>query len=180
VLRIQKAYEGIKDIKGSFVQKNYMSDLKRTDTYQGRFFIKKPQLKWEYSGDKAQTIYISKDTILLYQKQQNRVLKSKFDRAIYGQAPIALLAGFGDITKDFALVSSSSELLVLTPKKPIGNVTRIEIRPSEEGFPIASLTIVDTIKNRIEITLKDVTTNTGIKSSTFSFKIPKDATVLEQ
>ncbi|HEX8947672.1 MAG TPA: outer membrane lipoprotein carrier protein LolA, partial [Dissulfurispiraceae bacterium] len=48
VARIQKAYEHIKDIRGSFVQKSHIKDLKRTDTYQGQFFIKPPKMKWEY------------------------------------------------------------------------------------------------------------------------------------
>jgi len=51
VAKIQKAYEGIKDIKGNFVQKSFIKDLKRTDTYNGRFFIKQPKMKWEYTGD---------------------------------------------------------------------------------------------------------------------------------
>ncbi|MCJ7482353.1 MAG: outer membrane lipoprotein carrier protein LolA, partial [Thermodesulfovibrionales bacterium] len=55
IIRIQKAYENIKDIRGSFIQKSFMKDLKKTETFKGQFFIKRPmQMKWSYEGNNAQ------------------------------------------------------------------------------------------------------------------------------
>jgi outer membrane lipoprotein-sorting protein len=62
----------------------------------------------------------------------------------------------------------------------MGNVERIEITPSGTAFPIKSLAIIDNLSNRVEITLKDVKINTGLKTSVFNFTPPKDAAVLEQ
>jgi outer membrane lipoprotein carrier protein len=179
VTKIQKAYENIKDIRGSFVQKSSIKDLKRTDTYQGKFFIKPPKMKWEYTGEKPQVIYIKADEILIHQKKENQVIKAKFDRATYGQAPIALLAGLGDIRQEFIVVSDSPDRLVIKPRKPMGNIDHVEVTPSDNAFPIKALIIVDSLSNRIEITLKDVKTNTGLKNSLFNFTPPKDATVVE-
>jgi len=177
--KIQKAYEDIKDIKGNFIQKSSIKDLKRTDTYNGRFFIKSPKMKWEYTGEKPQVIFIRGDEMIIYQKKENQVIKSKFDRATYGQAPIALLAGLGDIRQDFVVVSDSPDRLMIKPRKPMGNIDHIEVIPSANAFPIKALIIVDSLSNRIEITLKDVKTNTGLANSLFNFTPPKDATVLE-
>jgi outer membrane lipoprotein carrier protein len=179
VTKIQKAYENIKDITGSFVQKSTIKDLKRTDTYHGKFFIKPPNMKWEYVGDKPQVIYIKTDSILIYQKKENQVIKAKFDRATYGQAPIALLAGLGDIRQEFIVVSDSPDRLLIKPRKPMGNIDHVEVTPSDSAFPVKALIIVDSLSNRIEITLKDVKTNTGLKNSLFNFTPPKDATVVE-
>jgi len=177
--KIQKAYENIKDIKGSFVQKSYIKDLKRTDTYNGRFLIKPPRMKWEYTGDKAQVIYINNDEIIIYQKKENQVIKARFDRGTYGQAPIALLAGFGNIRKEFDILPEYTDRLVIKPKNSMGNISRIEITPSDGPFPIKSLVIVDSLSNRIEFLLNDVKTNTGLRSSLFNFTPPKNATLLE-
>ena len=179
VTKIQNAYENIKDIRGSFVQKSSIKDLRRTDTYHGKFFIKPPKMKWEYTGEKPHVIYIKADEILIYQKKENQVIKAKFDRGTYGQAPIALLAGLGDIRQEFVVVSDSSDRLVIKPRKPMGNIDHIEVTPSDNAFPIKALIIVDSLSNRIEITLKDVKTNTGLKNSLFNFTPPKDATVVE-
>ena len=120
VTKIQKAYEGIKDIKGNFVQKSFIKDLKRTDIYNGRFFIKPPKMKWEYTGDRPQVIYVSGNEIIIYQKKENQVIRSKFDRATYGQAPISLLAGFGNIRQEFDIISDTPDRVVIKPKKTYG------------------------------------------------------------
>jgi outer membrane lipoprotein carrier protein len=179
VLRIQRAYENIKDIKGSFVQKSYIKDLKRTDTYKGQFFIKSPKMKWEYKGDKPQIVYITGDDIIIYQKKEKQAFKAKFDRATYGQAPIALLGGFGNIKNEFDVSIKSEQKLLLKPQKPMGNISYIELQISDDEFPIESLTIIDTLSNRIDISLKDVKINTDLKTGIFEFSPPEGVNILQ-
>ncbi|MFZ2199072.1 MAG: outer membrane lipoprotein carrier protein LolA, partial [Thermodesulfovibrionales bacterium] len=102
VEKIQKAYENIRDMKGSFTQKNTIKDLNKTDTYKGEFFIKQPlKMKWLYTGKAAQDIYISNDTVMIFKKGDKQAYKGKFDKKTYGQTPIALLGGFGNIGQEF-------------------------------------------------------------------------------
>ncbi len=180
VTRIQKAYENIKDIRGNFIQKSYIKDLKRTDTYKGQFFIKSPKMRWEYKGDKPQTVYITGDDIIIYQKKEKQAFKAKFDRATYGQAPIALLGGFGNIKNEFDVSIKSEQKLLLKPKKPMGNIVSVEITTSSEEFPIESLSIIDALSNRIDIYLKDVKINTELKDKLFEFSPPEGVNVLQQ
>ena len=180
VARIQKAYEGIKDVTGEFVQKSFIKDLKRTDTYKGEFSIKPPKMRWDYRGERPQAVYITGDEIIIFQKKEGQAFKGRFDRATYGQAPIALLGGLGNITSEFN-VSLKDGRLILKPKKNMGNVLQIEITPSMEGeFPIGALTIFDSLSNRIDIQLRDVRVNTGIKDKTFRFSPPEGVTVIQQ
>lgn len=179
VEKIQKAYEKIRDMKGAFTQKNIIKDLNKTDTYKGDFFIKQPfKMKWLYTGKSAQDIYISNDTVMIYKRGDKQAYKGKFDKKTYGQTPIALLGGFGNIRQEF-IISGRGNSLVLKPKSPLGNVTSISITLSEEGFPIKSFTIQDGRSNIIEIVLKDVRTNTGLKDSLFEFQLPKGVNVFE-
>jgi len=179
VARIQKAYENIKDLKGNFVQKSYIKDLKRTDTYSGQFFIKPPKMKWEFKGDKPQAVYITGQDILIYQKKEKQVFRTRFDRATYGQSPIALLGGFGDINKEFD-VSMKKDGLILKPKTPMGHIVQIELTLSDGVFPIEALSILDTASNKIDITLKDVRINTGLGERIFAFTPPEDASVIQR
>ncbi len=178
VAKIQKAYEHIKDIRGDFVQKSYIKDLKRTDTYGGQFFIKPPKMKWEFKGDKPQTVYITGEDILIYQKKEKQAFKTRFDRSTYGQAPIALLGGFGDINKEFD-VSVNKGRLLLKPRKPMGIIAHIELTTSSGEFPIEVLTVFDTASNRVDITLKDIRINTGFSERVFVFTPPKDVAVIQ-
>lgn len=180
VLKIQRAYENIKDMSGSFIQKSYIKDLKRTDTYEGHFFIKPPKMKWEYKGEKPQTIYIIGSNIIIYQKKERQALKTRFDRETYGQAPIALLSGFGDIKKEFEVTSKSERRLLLKPKKPLGNIVSIEMSLSDSEFPIESLTIFDSLSNRIDIYLKNIKINTNLQDNLFEFSPPEGITIIHQ
>lgn len=176
VSKIQKAYENIKDISGGFVQKSYIKDLKQTETFNGSFFIKRPmKMKWSYKGDQAQEVLINNDEILIYQKKEKQAYRSKFDRDTYGQAPIALLSGFGRIQEEFA-VSEKNGKLLLKPKKPMGGIVSIEIEPSAGEFPIKSFTINDSYSNRIQMMLKDVKINSGLEDRFFEPSLPKGVT----
>jgi outer membrane lipoprotein carrier protein len=180
ITAIQKAYEDIKDMSGDFVQKSFIKDLKRTETFKGQFFIKRPmKMKWSYKGNNAQDVLINNNLITIYQKKEKQAFRGKFDRDTYGQAPIALLSGFGKIREEFA-VSDQKGRLVLKPKKHMGEIISIEIETAEEGFPIKSFTINDSLSNRIEMTLKDVRINSGLEDTFFELTLPKGVTVLDQ
>ena len=176
---IQKSYEDIKDINGSFVQKSYIRDLKRTDTFRGRFYIKRPmKMKWEYKGENGQEVFINGDEIIIYQKKDKQAFKGKFNRDTYGQAPIALLSGFGKIREEFT-ASEKNGKIVLKPRKPMGDIVSIEIEPSHDEFPIKSFTINDSYSNRIEMILNDVKINAGLEDKLFNPSLPKDVKVYD-
>ena len=179
VAKVQKAYANIKDISGSFTQKSHVKDLKRTDTYTGQFFIKPPKMAWEYKGDKPH-VYINGDTIVIYQKKEKQAFRAKFDRNTYGQAPIALLGGMGDITKEFEVSLKKEHRLLLKPKRPMGNIAHVELSTSDDSFPIESLTIVDTLSNRIAISFKGVKINTGLSDRIFEFSPPAGVNIIQQ
>ena len=180
IAKIQRAYEGVKDLRGSFFQKSVIKDLNKTETYKGDFYIKPPlKMKWVYKGKTAQDLIINNDTVVIIKKAENQAYKSKFDRATYGQTPVALLSGFGNIKEEFN-VSGKGDTLTLRPKKPMGNVTSVKITLSDAAFPIRSFVIIDSYSNEINIELKDVKIDTGVKDSLFDLTLPKDMHVFEQ
>ena len=61
----------------------------------------------------------------------------------------------------------------------MGNIISIEIETSSGDFPIKSFIINDRRSNRIEITLKNIEVNTGIKDSIFDFSLPEGTSIYE-
>lgn len=176
---IQEAYKNIEDIKGAFIQRSYIKDLKRTDTYKGFLFIKRPlKMRWEYRGEKPQEVIINNDRIIIYNKAEKQAFKGTFNRQTYGQAPVALLSGFGRIREEFN-ITKKNDKLILTPKNPMGNIVSIEIETSSGDFPIKSFAINDTRSNRVEIRLKDIEINTGIKDAIFDLSLPEGTNIYE-
>ncbi|MCI0468763.1 MAG: outer membrane lipoprotein carrier protein LolA [Nitrospirae bacterium] len=180
VKMIQKSYDGIKDISGTFAQKNHIKDLKRTDTYRGNFFIKPPKMKWEYIGERPQSVYITTSEIIIYQKKEKQAFRAGVDNSIYGRLPLALLGGFGRIKEEFDITLKAEKRLLLKPQKGMGDIISIEIEVGENEFPIESLVIIDRLQNRISIVLKDVKINTGLKDRIFEFSPPEDVVVIKQ
>jgi outer membrane lipoprotein carrier protein len=179
IKRIQDAYENIKDMRGSFIQKSHIKDLKRTDTYKGKFFIKQPmKMKWNYKGTVNQEVLINDDEIIIYQKDEKQAFRGLFDVDTYGRAPIALLSGLGKIQEEFS-ISGKNGILFLKPKKQVSGIKSIELELCRDEFPIRSFTIYDSHENKIVITLKDVEINTGLKDSMFKPSLPEDTTFFE-
>jgi len=180
VSRIQKAYEGITDMKGTFIQKNVIRDLNKSDTYTGEFFIKRPlKMKWAYKGKSAQDLTINNDTVLIYKKGDNTAYRSRFNKESYGQTPVVLLTGMGNLRDEFS-VTGKGNVLHLKPKKPMAGIVSITVSISETGFPIKGFTIHDGRSNIVEIELNNITINPGLKDSLFDLNLPKGVNVYEQ
>ena len=61
----------------------------------------------------------------------------------------------------------------------MGSIVSVEIETSDDDFPIKSFIINDMRSNRIEIYLKDVKINTGIKDAAFDFSLPEGVNIYE-
>ncbi len=178
--RIQKAYEGISDMKGSFVQKNVIRDLNRTDSYRGEFMVKRPlRMKWSYKGKAAQDLTINDKTVLIHKKGDKQAYRSVFSKDAFGQTPVVLLTGMGSIRDEFQ-VSGSGNTLLLKPKKPMPGIVSITLLLSENGFPIRGFTIQDGRSNSVEILLSNIVLNSGLKDALFDLTLPDGVSVYEQ
>lgn len=177
---IKRIYSEINDMKGNFIQKNYMKDMKKTEVYRGNFVVKMPsKMKWHYTGGNDETDVIIKGTdMIIYQEKLKQALRQRFDPELYGQTPVALLSGLGNIDSDFAIEERQGNL-ILKPKRSMRGIISIELKPSEGQFPIDSLIITDKRSNRIEIRLMDVNINTGAPDSLFEFSPPKGVRLQE-
>lgn len=180
VERIQKAYEDIKDMKGSFVQKNVIKDLNKINTYNGEFFVKRPlKMKWAYKGKASQDLLINNDTVVIHKKGDNQAYRSKFNKETYGQSPVVLLTGMGNIREEFT-ISGTEKVLTLKPRKAMAGIVSITLHLSDADFPIRAFTIQDGRSNVVEIELKDVKINTDIRDSLFDLNLPKGVNIYEQ
>ncbi|MDP2168369.1 MAG: outer membrane lipoprotein carrier protein LolA [Thermodesulfovibrionales bacterium] len=181
-IRIQKAYEGIRDMKGSFVQTSHIKDLKKTTVYKGNFLIKRPsKMRWSYE---EQEVIINRGDIFIYQKKERQAFKGRFQKEVYGSTPVALLSGFADIGSEFKITVKDGRLL-LKPNRPMGGVSMIEIAPAKavDGFlvpfPIASFKVIDAYSNTVEINLSGVELNTGLKDPEFELSLPEGISIHE-
>jgi len=180
VNRIQKEFELISDISGSFTQKSYIKDLEQTMEFQGSFFLKKPEkMMWKYAEPRDEKVVIKDKETFIFKKSQNQVIRTKFSEESYSQVPIALLESFDNIKNDFDISMPEKNGLQLIPKQKIGHIKTVIMETSKRGFPIKMFTILDTYGNIIMIELKDIKTNPGLNNELFDFQIPEGAEVFD-
>lgn len=176
--RLESAYKNIKDANGSFIQTSYIKELDKVQKFRGRFFIKEDKVRWQYTGDFSQTVYLDKDTLVIYDRARHQAIKTSFNSQKYGQLPIALLTRMAVIDRDFEIKQKSEDNLLLIPKTKMGNIKTIEILIQEEPFPIKSMKVTDSSDNSLKIEFNSVKINTNLKDSIFKFIPKKDDTIL--
>ncbi len=179
VEQIQKKHKEIHDIRGTFSQTSYIKDLERIEKYSGKFFIKNSRMRWEYTKPRDEQIIIRGTDTWIYRKSEKQVLRTKFSKEAYSQAPIALLGGLENLQADFDITMIEKDTLELRPRRQMGFMKRLLLKTTSTDLLIKMFTIFDIYGNRIVVELKDVEINPGLDDSLFIFKIPPGVEVFD-
>ena len=180
VTEVETKLAAINNLTGSFTQSSYIKDLEETQQYAGTFYIKKPSsIMWEYKAPRDEKILMKDDTTWIHKRSQNQVIKSKFNKESYNQAPIAMLTGMEKLKDDYEITMPEKNALHLVPRRRIGSVQLIVIETVQGSFPVRTLTIFDTYGNIVIIELSDIAINPELDESLFQFKTPPGAEVYD-
>ncbi len=178
--RIQEKYADIRDIQGNFYQTSYLKDLESVEQYEGEFFIKKPSfIRWRYSKPRDEEVIVRGADTWIYKKSEKQVFKTALSKDAYNQAPIALLSSFGTLKADFDIKIIKEDTLELKPKHQKGFIKKILLEVSSGDFPIKMFSVFDIHGNKIDIAVKNVKINSGLKNSFFVFKLPPGVEVFD-
>ncbi len=179
--RLQGFYTSLKDIEGSFIQKNRIKELNKVVSYNGHFYLKQNKLFVDYKGQNPQKVYITGPEIIIYNENQKTAYRMPFDERRYGQTPVTLLRGFADLKAEFDIKVIDHKRLILKPLKSGSNIERIDLSLSEgQEFPLSSFVLTDNLGNSTEIVFKGYKVNQGISDRLFIFIPPQGTTVVEQ
>ncbi len=180
VEHIQKKYNDITDIKGTFSQTSFISDLDRVEKYEGKFFIKKPNsMRWTYSKPRDEEVIIRDIHAWIYRKAEKQALKSTFSKDAYSQIPLAMINSLGKLKNDYDIVMAKTGMLELKPKNRMGFIKKIFLETAEGNFPIKKFSIFDTHGNKIDIEVGGIEINTGLEDSFFIFRAPPGVEVFD-
>ncbi|MEF9437782.1 MAG: outer membrane lipoprotein chaperone LolA [Candidatus Mariimomonas ferrooxydans] len=178
--RIQNKYAVIQDIQGIFYQTSYLKDLESVEQYEGEFFIKKPSfIRWRYSKPRDEEVIVRGADAWIYKKSEKQVFKTAFSKYTYNQAPIALLSSFETLKTDFDIKMIKEDTLELKPKHQKGFIKKILLEVSSGDFPTKTFSIFDIHGNKVDIAVRNVRINSGLKDSFFFFKLPPGVEVFD-
>lgn len=189
-LRVQRTYEGTRDLTARFTQESTSAALGRSQRAEGRVTMRKPgRMRWDYegrSGRPGQVIVSDGQTLWIYNPDDKSVIKSEIGGALE-RTPLAFLMGLGELTRDFEVSRPPADLalgrpgdvvLGLTPKEPIAALQNLYLAVDPERALVTAALIVDPFGNRTRLAFEDIRTNTGVPESRFAFTVPPGVQVV--
>jgi outer membrane lipoprotein carrier protein len=184
---IQKRYETTDDLEASFLQEYIGKVMKRPQRGEGKvYFKKKGMMRWDYRIPN-QKLISNGHTLWYYQPEENQVFVSEVSRIIKEKAPLAFLAGEGDLSRDFELLNINESLsqkeehfvLELTPKEPDAVLSKLILTVDKKTSYVLQADVLDGLGNVTRTRFIDIKTNVGLPNSLFHFTIPSGAEVLK-
>lgn len=184
---IQKRYETTNDFEASFVQEYIGKVMKSLQRGEGKvYFKKKGMMLWDYRVPK-QKLISNGHTLWYYQPEEKQVFVSDISKVIKEKAPLAFLAGEGELTEEFNLVhfsESSSQkdetfVLDLVPKEPQPALSKLTLTVNKKTFYVVQADVVDGLGNVTRTRFMDIRTNLNLPTSLFEFSTPSGVEVLK-
>lgn len=189
VTQLQSRYEGLGDLEADFAQNTQFKGFSTTLRSKGKFYLKQGKLRWDYLEPSKQQIFVNGDQVLFYVPEHQQVIKTRLSVELDSQVPVRLLAGTGQLDKDFNIrwqdetkprTAGGAYLLSLTPKTPATDFTEIIIEVDPKDFMILKITLQEPGGNTSTFQFAGIKTNRGVKDRLFNFDIPKGVVVVEQ
>ncbi|MEZ4753426.1 MAG: outer membrane lipoprotein carrier protein LolA [Bdellovibrionota bacterium] len=104
---VQTSYSKINGVSAGFVQTSFLAALEMSELSRGNVWFSKPgKMKWHYSEPEEQVFIINKDSLWLYQPEDNQVLVDNLEAMLLSDLPVSFLLGIGDIGKQFNIEES--------------------------------------------------------------------------
>jgi chaperone LolA len=147
---IKRAYAQVKTLETKFIQKIFISSLKKERDSKGEFFFKRQKgFLWRYKSPKVQ--YFLYDGKFIWQEEDDKpfVTKDKIDKEKTGGT-------FFDLIEDIAKID---ELFSIKEQKAAGDMEVLELLPTKEGTVNSAKVWIDKQKKIRKIEIQEFTGN---------------------
>jgi outer membrane lipoprotein carrier protein len=185
-LRIQKHYEGVRDLSAEFSQSTQSvllgSPPGEEIPTRGRVVFAKPgRMRWVYESPEPSLVVSDGETLWIYDPTAKEVQVLSVDAGFLSGTAIQFLLGEGQILESFLVSAESCEgdeiSLDLQPKQS-ATYERLELRVDKGSGAILATAVVDLFGNRTDVLFEKVQRNRAPRDALFHFEPSKDDRVL--
>jgi outer membrane lipoprotein carrier protein len=184
---IQNRYENTNDFEASFIQESVGKMMKVPQRGEGKvYFKKRGMMRWDYRTPN-QRLISDGHTLWYYQPEENQVLVYDVSKVIREKAPLAFLAGEGDLSRDFNLLNYNESIsqkeeyfiLELSPKKLSPDLAKLILMVDKKTFYVVQADVQNELGHVTRTRFINIKTNQGLTDSFFHFTIPPGVEVLK-
>jgi outer membrane lipoprotein carrier protein len=178
----QKVIFNSKGFETQITQKTYQSGFNNPDIFVGEIKASKPLIiKVDYTKPYQQTIFMNKDNIILYNKDQNQAIITSSQNNLLITDVISIFVDNKPIEKVFKVIQTkqSGKLIIIDLKpKNYDDIKSLQLTVEKERYTPKSITAIDTDNNKIDLYFEnfkyyDNTVN-------INFKLPKNVEIIKQ
>jgi outer membrane lipoprotein carrier protein len=182
---LQTKYDTVRDFSADFTQQWESGVLKRKITERGKLQVKKPgKMRWDYTDPEKKLFVSDGAKIYFWVPADNQVTRSAVPKQDEATTAILFLVGKGNLTRDFTVsfapdAPAGTYALRLDPKLPERDYEWLNLVIDQKTLQIRALTAADRQGSQSKYEFSNFKENRGISDSTFAFKIPKGADVID-
>jgi len=182
---LQKKYDAIRDFSADFVHESEGGILKKKQSERGVVQVKKPgRMRWDYKSPEPKVFVSDGHRIYLYVPADNQVVISPVPEQDQATTAVLFLVGKGNLTRDFTVsfapdAPAGTYALRLDPKLRERDYEWLKLVIDQKTLQIRALTAADRQGSQSKYEFSNFKENRGISDSTFAFKIPKGADVID-
>lgn len=178
---LDQYYARVKSFRASFQQVVLDETLTPLEETSGRVSIVRPdKFRWDYSNPNEQLIIGDGKDVWIYDIDLEQVTVRQFASAM-GETPAALLAGGGDLDRDFKIDDVGGIAAVhwveLTPNDKESSFK--QIRMGFESKDLRLMELLDQLGQTTRIVFSNISENLTIDSQQFRFTPPIGVDVID-
>lgn len=186
--RIQKRYEGIRDLSARFEQVSRAVVLAGSAALepaasQGQVVLAKPgRMRWSYLVPEPSFVISNGRVVWIYDVAGRQVTRVPVDQGYLAGAALQFLLGQGQLGETFEIEETGCEdgqiKLELLPREP-ATYERLSLTAETATGLVMATSIVDLFGNRTSIRFTNLEVNQSPDPSTFEFSLPEGVRLLE-
>ena len=184
---IQGRYVNTNEFEAGFLQEYIGKVMKRSQKGEGKvYFKKKGMMRWDYRTPNQKFITNGR-TLWYYQPEENHVFVSDMAKVLKEKTPLSFLAGEGDISRDFNILTFNESLsekedtfvLELAPKETNAALSKLTLTVDKKTYYVVQADVFDGLGNVTRTRFVDIKTDVGLSNSFFNFTIPPGTEILK-
>ncbi len=183
---VDTTFGRMRDFSSDFVQ-IYYDPIKPKRQESGHLYLMRPRMaRWEYKNPEEKLFVSDGKTVYFYTPADRQVMKEAVKESLDDRIPLMFLIGRSNLRNEFARIEmlrekpflAGTQVLRLIPRRQTG-IDDIVIEVDPTNYQVRRLAFSSADGSRSEFIFSNIRTNTGLRSSTFDFKIPPGVEVLE-
>lgn len=177
---LNRIYDGINTVEGSFKQVTYIKDMDIEQVYEGVFHLKMPdRVRWKYTGGSTDEAYLDRDKVVLYQPSESQAFLSSTESYGMRGSPLSMLLRLDRLESEYMLARKGRNIR-LEPRGYNTFVKSIQLVFAGDKFALSGITVNDSYGNITSVRLADIEINRVLPDSLFIFDPPEGTTVIDQ